>query len=279
MDSPLLKRRSPDFAASYDVTTPLPPPGAPQTMSHLPPDRLAPHGPAGSYGPPPQGWTEPGWAAPPGWAPPPGEAPGWAPSHGWAPGWAAPTLGRRTVGFDPARWLGTVVVAVIMAGVVLGGIGLDAAIAAPSAGTVIVGGPVSMTAAPGWVLAPAPDDTSGGIELQKADAILTAQVLSSSYSGDSASMLSDQQASLSDEAAQISYSDVHTTSVSGHDTAFVVFEATVMSDQGSGVVDGELICMVVEGNAVVIVVAAPQGDLDPVIDDISAMLVSVEVGR
>jgi hypothetical protein len=36
--------------------------------------------------------------------------------------------------------------------------------------------------------------------------------------------------------------------------------------------------MVVNGNAVVIVVAAPQGDLDPVTDDVSAMLKSVRVG-
>jgi len=41
----------------------------------------------------------------------------------------------------------------------------------------------------------------------------------------------------------------------------------------------ELVCMVVGGNAVVLMVGAPQGDLDPVIDDVSAMLVSVGVGR
>ena len=52
----------------------------------------------------------------------------------------------------------------------------------------------------------------------------------------------------------------------------------MVSGHGSGVVDGELICMVVQGNAVVIEVGAPQGDLDPVIDDVSAMLASVGVG-
>jgi hypothetical protein len=58
-----------------------------------------------------------------------------------------------------------------------------------------------------------------------------------------------------------------------------MFEATVVSGQQSGIVDGELVCMVVDGNAVVLMVAAPQGDLDPVIDDVSAMLVSVGDGR
>lgn len=175
------------------------------------------------------------------------------------------------------RWLATVLVAAIVAVVVLGGIGLDTAIAAPSAGTVTVGGSVTITAAPGWVLVAPVDATSGGIELQKANAILTAEVASSSYSGAATAMLAEQEGSLSDQTAQISYSDVHSTTIGGHDTAFVIFEATVASGGRSGVVDGELICMVVEGNAVVILVAAPQGDLDPVIDDISTMLTRVGV--
>lgn len=187
--------------------------------------------------------------------------------EGWAPQEPRP------------QWLATLIVAAIIAAVVLGGIGLDTAIAAPSAGTVTVGGSVTITAAPGWVLVAPADATSGGIELQKANAILTAEVASSSYSGAATAMLAAQEGSLSDETAQISYSHVHRTSVGGHDTAFVMFEATVASGERSGVVDGELICMVVEGNAVVILVAAPQGDLDPVIDDVTAMLMSVGVGR
>jgi hypothetical protein len=170
------------------------------------------------------------------------------------------------------------VVAAVIAVVVLGGIGLDAAIAAPSAGTVVIAGSVTLTAAPGWVLA-ASQDPASGVQLQKSDAILAAEVVASGYSGGSASMLADQQSSLTADTAQISYGDVHTTTISGHDTTFVVFEATVASDQGSGVVDGELVCMVVQGYAVVIVVDARQGDLDPMIDDISAMLVSIEAGR
>ena len=59
----------------------------------------------------------------------------------------------------------------------------------------------------------------------------------------------------------------------------MVFEATVTSGGQSGVIDGELVCMVVDGNAVVILVAAGQGHLDPVIDDVTAMLDSVSVGR
>lgn len=176
------------------------------------------------------------------------------------------------------RWLPTIMVAAVVATVVLGGIGLDAVVAAPSAGTVSIGGVVPMTAAPGWVLATSPG-ASGGIELQKSDAVLTAQLVASLYPGVSASMLSGQEKSLSDGTSQISYGDAHHATIEGHDTTYVVFEATVASGAQSGVVDGELVCMVVDSNAVVIVVVAPQGDLDPVIDDISAMLASVGVAR
>jgi hypothetical protein len=171
------------------------------------------------------------------------------------------------------------VVAAIIAAVVLGGIGLDAAIAAPSAGTVTVGGSVVMTAASGWVLAESTDTTSGFVELRKASAILTAQVVSSSYTGSSASLLAVEKESLDAEVVQIGYGDPRTTSINGHDTTYVVFGATVTSGGHSGAIDGELICMVVESNAVVIVVAAPQGDLDPVVDDVAAMLESVRVAQ
>jgi hypothetical protein len=185
----------------------------------------------------------------------------------------------RTITFDRSRWLPSIVVASIIAGVVLGGIGLDKVIAAPSAGMVVVGGSVTITAAPGWVLAPSQDSPSAGVELQKSDAILTAQVVSSSFDGTSASMLSDEEQSLQGGTARVTYGDVHHTTISGHDTTYVAFNAFVTSGQRSGIVDGELVCMVVSTNAVVIVVGAPQGDLDPVIDDVATMLKSVGIGQ
>jgi hypothetical protein len=184
----------------------------------------------------------------------------------------------RIFGLNRQRWLPTIVVAAIIAGVVLGGMGLDDVIAAPSAGTVTVGGSVTITAAPGWILAPTRGDASPGIELQKSDAVLTAEVVSTSYSGSSASMLPDQESALSGDSAQISYGGVNQALISGHDSTYVAFEATVSSGHRSGIVDGELVCMVVDGNAVVVVAAAPQGDLDPVVDDVSAMIKSVGVG-
>jgi hypothetical protein len=194
--------------------------------------------------------------------------------HAGGPPAARPPTPRRA-GFAWSRLLPTMLVALVVSGVVLGGIALDKAIAAPSAGTVVVGGSVRITAAPGWVLA-APDDGSPGIELRKADAFLTADVVSSAYVGDSTSLLSEQRPGLDAEAAQISYGDAHTTEINRHDTLFVVFQATVVS-QHSGVLDGELVCMIVDGNAVVIFVAARQGYLEPVIDDVSAMLGSIGV--
>ena len=210
-----------------------------------------------------------------GWGPPMAPPPPPPPPPTWAQTWSAP----EPFWLNRSRLLPTLALALVIAGVVLGGIGLDRAIPAPSAGTVVVGGSVTITAAPGWVLATPQDAPTSGIELQKSDAILTAEVVSASYSGDSASMLTDQKQSLDEQSVQITYSDVRSTSISGHDTTFVMFEATVVSGQQSGIVDGELVCMVVQGNAVVLMVAAPQGDLDPVIDDVSAMLVSVEAGR
>jgi hypothetical protein len=202
----------------------------------------------------------------------------WAPPPGWSgyPGWVPP---RRSPGFNWSRLPATLFVAAVIAAVVLGGIGVDGAIAAPSAGTVVVGGSVTLTAAPGWVTEPSDDPTFTGVELRKANAMLTAEVDASDYTGDSASLLQSQKASLDSQVGQSSYGDVQTTSINGHDTSYLVFEATVTSGGQSGVIDGELICMVVDGNAVVILVAAGQGHLDPVIGEVTAMLDSVAVSR
>lgn len=265
-------------------------------MSDLPPDQTVAQGPAGSAGspaetppwalpaappPPPSSQSPADLAAPATWAAAPLPATAATPAAGVGPAMGlGPATGARVVMANRQRWLPTIAVASIIAAVVLGGVGLDNVIAAPSAGLVTVGGSVTMDAAPGWILASPPGDTASGIELEKATAILTAQVVSSSYGGDSVSMLSDQERSLSGDSAQISYGGARRASISGHDTAYVAFEAAVSSGrQRAGIVDGELVCMVVNGNAVVIVVAAPQGDLDPVIDDVSAMLKSVRVGQ
>ena len=44
-------------------------------------------------------------------------------------------------------------------------------------------------------------------------------------------------------------------------------------------VDGEVIAMAVGGDAVLLELAAPQGRLGSAVDDVSAMLASVKVGR
>ena len=255
--------------APAPVQAEVPPWANDPAVAKVPPPWAGPQG--GPTAPPP---TQPaGWYAPVG-SPPPG-----TPPTGWYPPMAAGAVpAGGTFKFDRARWLPTILVAAIVAGVVLGGMGIDAAMAAPSAGTVAIGGSASMTAAPGWVLVSTPGDTSQGIELQKANAILTAQVISSSYSGDSASMVADAKQSLGGDSAQISYGDTHHTTIGGHDTTYLAFEA-VLSGQHSGVIDGELVCMVVQTDEIVIAVAAPQGHFDPVVDDVSAMLKSVRLGQ
>ena len=241
-------------------------------MRYVPPQGTAANMPPG-WSPPPN-WAPPqGWGPPQNWAPPAGWAPPrrWAPPAGWGPGWTP--AGRS---MDRSRLLPTLLVALVIVAVVGGGIAVDASITAPSAGTLIVNGTVSVTAAPGWVEVTSDDPSFTGVELRKANAILTAQVDATDYTRDSATLLASERPSLDAEVAQISYGDPATTMIGGHDTTSVVFEATVASGSQSGVVDGELICMVVDGNAVVILVAASQGHFDAVSDDVTAMLRTVK---
>lgn len=179
---------------------------------------------------------------------------------------------------NSARWRPTALVAAVIAVVVVGGLAANTVLPAPSAGTQDIGG-VTITAAPGWVLTSAPGDNSAGIVLQKGDATLTAQVLSRSYSGSSSSVMAQVRQQLSSQVAQISYGDEHESIIAGNDSASVLFEAILSGSEGSsshmGTVDGELVCMIVSGNAVVVEVAAPQGDLQYVTDDISAMVKTV----
>lgn len=180
---------------------------------------------------------------------------------------------------DRARLGPTVAVAAVIAAVVLGGLGIDRVLAAPNAGILDLGGSVSVTAAPGWVLTPSTDTTTSAIQLRKADAILTAQVVEQGYSGDSAALITEAESELDGATAQISFGDPHHRLINGYDTTYVSFQATVTTSARSGVVDGEVVGMVVGGNAVVFELAAPQGRLGSAVDDVSAMLESVRVGR
>lgn len=258
-----------EVVAPASLQAEVPPWANDPAVAKVPPQWAGPQG--GATAPP--STPASGWYAPVG-----SPAPGTPPTGWYPPISAASVPAFRGFQFERARWLPTILVAAIVAGVVLGGMGIDAAMAAPSAGTVAIGGSASMTAAPGWVLVSTPGDTSQGIELQKANAILTAQVISSSYSGDSASMVAGAEQSLGGDSAQISYGDPHHATIGGNDTTYVAFEA-VLSGQHSGVLDGELVCMVVQTDEIVIAVAAPQGHLDPVVDDVSSMLKSVRVGQ
>jgi hypothetical protein len=194
-----------------------------------------------------------------------------------APVWAPPA---RVSGFDRSRLLPTLAVTVVIAAVVLGGIGLDRAIAEPSAGTVSLGGTVTMEAAPGWVLAPANKGgvPGGWIELRKSDGLLYATVTDQSYRGDAAAVLTRQESALKSETAQISFGDEQDVTVGSNPTAMVVFEAVVSDSTQSATVDGEVVAMVVEGNAVALQVFIAQGEFGSISDDIVAMVSSVRAG-
>jgi hypothetical protein len=169
-------------------------------------------------------------------------------------------------------------VAAVIAAVVLGGMGIDAVWAGPSAGDLDLGGSVTITGAPGWVLTSDKTDTTSGIELRKADAVFTANAVTD-YGGTAVSLMDEAQTELRASTGQINFGQVRMTTIGGHPSAYASFQATVTQGSQSGVVDGEVVCMIVGGNAVVVVVAAPQGRLDAAIDDVTAMLKSVRLGR
>jgi hypothetical protein len=192
--------------------------------------------------------------------------------------WVVPGATPARHFLDRSRLLPTIVVAGVIAAVVLGGIGLDTTLAAPSAGTISLNVPVQLTAAPGWVLVP-PDGSADVIRtLQKGDARMAAW--GGNTGGESASqLLADLKDGMSRSSADIRFGDVHVGSIGGHEAALVSFLAVATGKHGSATIDGELVCMIVGGYAVAIEAYAPQGDLDPVTDDIVAMLNSVEAAR
>jgi hypothetical protein len=142
---------------------------------------------------------------------------------------------------------------------------------------------VTIKAAPGWVKTETSGSGSGGgVELQKSDAILTATAVA--YGGQPPAALAEVEAALQQDvsgqnSAQISFGTEHDGTLGGYDAARVSFSAIVSGPSGSGTIDGEVICLVTGGKAIVFEVYAPQGDLDPVADDILTMVNSVEVGQ
>lgn len=208
--------------------------------------------------------------------PPPRSTYGW-----WAPPArpAAPGAGGET----RPRWAGTIAVVAIIAGVVLGGVVVDGAIPEPSAGRVAISQPVYITAAPGWVTTSAAGEIADGIELQNASALLIAQVLSTSYDGNARQLLDASIASFREGAAQISFGSERDQDLNGKHVSVVTFSALVSGDGGSGMMDGELVCLVLDSGghayAVLVQVGAPQGNLAAVTDDVDAMAGSVEVSQ
>jgi hypothetical protein len=209
-----------------------------------------------------------------------GQPPG--PAYGWVPPWSPPPASSAGSVARP-RWKGTVAVAAIVAGVVLGGIAVDRAIPEPSAGRVAVSSPVYVTAAPGWVQAGSPGEISNGIELQRSNALLIAEVVGTDYTGDASQLLASSEATFRQSAAQISFGEERDIDLNGKPASAVTFSALVAGDGGSGMIDGELVCLILPAGghdyAVSIQVGVPQGYLSSVSDDVDAMAGSVGVGQ
>jgi hypothetical protein len=82
-------------------------------------------------------------------------------------------------------------------------------------------------------------------------------------------------------SARITVGRARAVTLGGKDAMEVTFSALVASGGSSGVIDGELICLVIESNgssyAIVVQVGVPQGYLDTVIAAVEAMAASIEV--
>jgi hypothetical protein len=221
----------------------------------------------------PESQEVPRWATPA--VPPP-----WAGAGQPLPGQPAPdeegeAATTRKPRFDRRKWLPTGAVAAIIAVVVLGGIGLDTVLAAPTAGRVQLGKSVTMTAGSGWVRTE--DQPKAGVELQKADVIVDAQAVT--YAGGVSDALDEQEADLRDATAQISFGTEKDETVNGNEVAMVDFAAIVTGESGSGQIDGELICVTIQGRLAIVLAYAPQGDMTPAVDDVQKMVESIEVAR
>jgi hypothetical protein len=217
-------------------------------------------------------------AAPPWAAPPAAWAPGMSvpgPAHGWGGGKTTAAPAARP------RWPGTIVVAAVVAAVVLGGASVDAAVPAPSAGEVAISGPIHITAGPGWILTDSLGQVEDGIVLQGTDGVLIAQLLDTSYSGDERRLLASAKIGLRAEAGAVTFGQERDVTLNGIAAAEVSFSALVSDAGSSGVIDGELVCVVLKSGgdsyAVVLEALVPQGDLGSVRDAVDQMAGTLKV--
>lgn len=206
-------------------------------------------------------------------------------AHGWAPPPPVTTSGAR--GSDGLaavrpRWKGTIAVALIVAGVVLGGVAADNALPEPSAGHLAISKPVYMTAGPGWVATKAAGAVTDGVELQKSNALFVAQVISAEYDGDARQLLGAAKEGFKNGTAHVTFGNDRDIDLNGKPASVVTFSALFSDGGGSGVIDGELVCLVLHsgGNsyAVFIQAGAPQSYLASIAGEIEAMAGSIEVG-
>ena len=173
--------------------------------------------------------------------------------------------------FLSQSWINTLAVAAVVAAVVLGGLGLDSVLAAPSAGSVDLGAGVTMTAAPGWVKVET--DMTVGVKLQKGSVVLLSAAQRSQETPSQA--LESEMDGLRSEASEVAFGPEQTVEIGGRETVLVVFTAILPA----GTADGEIVCLAVEGRIVVVDVVAPQGNLQRAEDDIKTMIGSIEVGK
>jgi hypothetical protein len=170
-------------------------------------------------------------------------------------------------------WINALAVAGLIAFVVLGGIGLDTVIAAPSAGKVALGDGVTMTAAPGWVKT---ENQGGlGIRLQQGSAVMLALATLSNATPSEALGAEKDGLRADPHVHDVAFGPEQSGKIGGRKVAMDVFTAIL----DAGTLDGEIICLSMEGRIVVIEVIAPQGYLHDADGDVATMIKSLEVGK
>lgn len=220
-------------------------------------------------------------------APPPGvAAPPPAATPPAAPLPAAPPpqpLARRVVGgLDPATRRQTLIVAAVLAALFFGTQVVNEALpaaAAPGEISAQPGNPVPISASwqitpvDGWVAST--HDSGNGIRLEKGLVVVDLFPETFESAGDLATAYLEQ--ALKANATQLTATDIETATATNGSAARFTYQG--IFPESNGAIEGEVTAIVVSGQGVVADAWAAQGDLAGQIDEVHAMLDTIEVAR
>ena len=185
----------------------------------------------------------------------------------------------RRPGLDPATRRQTFVVAAVIAALFYGSQVLNEAIPANAAGqtqpgaAAAIGDGVSITPLEGWVATP--HENSEGIRLEKG--IVVIDLYPESLGGNAAALASAYLANvLEPDATQLTSTEAQTATTADGTAARFSYQGLF-----SGIdvaIEGEVTAVVVGGQGVIADAWSRQGDLVSLLDEVHAMVETIEVG-